>query len=189
VKRIFEWVARDGCSIGEVCRRLKRENVHTRTGKSHWDRTTIWGMASGRLTSKSSTVWWSTPAAPLFASTLSLASNRLSGVNTLSLSVCHRPPGTPPWRAVNMRSVHTHRFAQSATVGGDPAGVAANGTVAGLDSLRAVISHPLSCVAFAPRALPRFIATMHALTPTQRLFVHALPVEPGLRHMNSVLSV
>ena len=44
VRRIFEWVGRDGCSIGEVCRRLKRENVATRSGKSSWDRTTVWGI-------------------------------------------------------------------------------------------------------------------------------------------------
>jgi site-specific DNA recombinase len=44
VKSIFEWVGRDGCSIGEVCRRLKQENVATRTGKNYWDRTTVWGM-------------------------------------------------------------------------------------------------------------------------------------------------
>ena len=107
----------------------------------------------------------------------------------VSLSVCHRPPRTPLWSVVNMRSVHTQRFAQSTTDVGVPAGVAANGTVAGWVSLRAVISHPPSCVPFAPRALPRFVATTDALTPVRRLFVHALPVEPGLRHMNTVLSV
>ena len=44
VKQIFEWVGQDGLSIGEVCRRLKKQGVLTRTGKNYWDRTTVWGM-------------------------------------------------------------------------------------------------------------------------------------------------
>ncbi len=43
VRRIFEWVAVDRLSIGEVCRRLKREGTQSPRGKSYWDRTTIWG--------------------------------------------------------------------------------------------------------------------------------------------------
>ena len=42
VRKIFEWVGRERCSIGEVCRRLQRDGVPTRTGKSAWDRTTVW---------------------------------------------------------------------------------------------------------------------------------------------------
>src|SRR5512144_1358461 len=42
VRRIFEWVGQERCSIGEVCRRLQRDGVPTRTGKSAWDRSTIW---------------------------------------------------------------------------------------------------------------------------------------------------
>ncbi len=44
VTRVFAWVGRERCSIGEVCRRLKREGICTRTGKESWDRTTVWGM-------------------------------------------------------------------------------------------------------------------------------------------------
>jgi site-specific DNA recombinase len=44
VKQIFEWVGRDRISIGEVARRLKAEGIPTATGKSWWDRTSIWGM-------------------------------------------------------------------------------------------------------------------------------------------------
>jgi len=44
VKQIFEWVGQDGLSIGEVCRRLKKQGILTRTGKNYWDRTTVWGM-------------------------------------------------------------------------------------------------------------------------------------------------
>ena len=44
VRMIFTWVGRDRCSIGEVCRRLKREGVSTRTGKAAWDRSVVWSI-------------------------------------------------------------------------------------------------------------------------------------------------
>ena len=44
VQKIFAWVGRDRCSIGEVCRRLQADGIRTRTGKTTWDRTTVWGM-------------------------------------------------------------------------------------------------------------------------------------------------
>jgi len=44
VRWIFEWVGRDGCSMQEVCRRLHDKEIPTRTGKSWWDRSTVWGM-------------------------------------------------------------------------------------------------------------------------------------------------
>ena len=44
VRKIFEWVGRERCSIGEVCRRLQREGIPTRTGKPAWDRATVWLM-------------------------------------------------------------------------------------------------------------------------------------------------
>ena len=34
VRKIFEWVGRDGCSIGEVCKRLHQKEIPTSTGKS-----------------------------------------------------------------------------------------------------------------------------------------------------------
>jgi len=44
VRRIFEWVSRDGCSIGQVCKRLQEKGIQTRTGKSWWDRTVVWAI-------------------------------------------------------------------------------------------------------------------------------------------------
>src|SRR5262245_191501 len=41
VRKIFEWVGQERCSIGEVCRRLQREGIPTRTGQSAWDRSVI----------------------------------------------------------------------------------------------------------------------------------------------------
>src|SRR6478609_8060256 len=44
VRKIFEWVGQERCSIGEVCRRLQGDGVPTRTGKSAWDRSTVWAV-------------------------------------------------------------------------------------------------------------------------------------------------
>jgi len=44
VRQIFEWVACDGASLREVCRRLQREGIKTQTGKDSWDPATIVGM-------------------------------------------------------------------------------------------------------------------------------------------------
>ena len=44
VRQIFEWIGRDRLSIGEVCRRLQKQGIPTKTGKAYWDRTTVWGV-------------------------------------------------------------------------------------------------------------------------------------------------
>jgi site-specific DNA recombinase len=44
VRKIFEWFAQERCSIGEVCRRLRREGIPTRTGKPLWDRSVVWAI-------------------------------------------------------------------------------------------------------------------------------------------------
>jgi site-specific DNA recombinase len=44
VRQIFAWVGRERCSIGEVRRRLEAAQEQTRTGKTVWDRATIWGI-------------------------------------------------------------------------------------------------------------------------------------------------
>jgi site-specific DNA recombinase len=44
VRQVFDWVARDRLSIGEVCRRLTQAGEVTRTGKTVWDRSAVWGM-------------------------------------------------------------------------------------------------------------------------------------------------
>ena len=44
VRQVFDWVGRDRLSIGEVARRLGQASIKTATGKSFWDRTTVWGM-------------------------------------------------------------------------------------------------------------------------------------------------
>jgi site-specific DNA recombinase len=44
VRQVFDWVGRDRQTIGEVCRRLTRAGEVTRTGKTVWDRSAVWGM-------------------------------------------------------------------------------------------------------------------------------------------------
>jgi len=44
VRQVFDWMARDRLTIGEVCRRLTRAGEVTRSGKTVWDRSVVWGM-------------------------------------------------------------------------------------------------------------------------------------------------
>lgn len=44
VRQVFDWIGRDRLSIGEVCRRLTQAGAVTRTGKTVWDRSVVWGM-------------------------------------------------------------------------------------------------------------------------------------------------
>ena len=42
VKQLFEWIAQDRCSLGEVCRRLQEAGERTRSDKTIWSRQTVW---------------------------------------------------------------------------------------------------------------------------------------------------
>jgi site-specific DNA recombinase len=44
VRQIFTWVGQERLTLREVCRRLQRAGETTRSGKTTWDRTTVWGM-------------------------------------------------------------------------------------------------------------------------------------------------
>jgi site-specific DNA recombinase len=44
VRQVFDWVGRDRLTIGAVCRRLTHAGEVTRTGKTVWDRSAVWGM-------------------------------------------------------------------------------------------------------------------------------------------------
>lgn len=43
IRSIFEWVGRDGLSLGAVCQRLQEQQIPSPTGKKYWSRTTVWG--------------------------------------------------------------------------------------------------------------------------------------------------
>jgi site-specific DNA recombinase len=44
VRQVFAWVGHDRLTIGEVCRRLTHTGEVTRTGKTVWDRSVVWGL-------------------------------------------------------------------------------------------------------------------------------------------------
>jgi site-specific DNA recombinase len=44
VRQVFDWVVNEQLSIGEVRRRLQKAGEITRSGKTVWDRTSIWGI-------------------------------------------------------------------------------------------------------------------------------------------------
>jgi site-specific DNA recombinase len=44
VRQVFAWVGSERLSIGEVCRRLTQAGEVTRTGKTVWDRSVVWGI-------------------------------------------------------------------------------------------------------------------------------------------------
>jgi site-specific DNA recombinase len=44
VRQIFTWIGQARLSIGEVCRRLQRAEERTRTGRTQWDRSVVWGI-------------------------------------------------------------------------------------------------------------------------------------------------
>jgi site-specific DNA recombinase len=44
VRQVFDWVGRDRLTSGAVCRRLTQAGEVTRTGKTVWDRSVVWGM-------------------------------------------------------------------------------------------------------------------------------------------------
>ena len=44
VRQVFAWVSQDRLTIGEVCRRLTQAGELTRTGRTVWDRSVVWGI-------------------------------------------------------------------------------------------------------------------------------------------------
>src|SRR5262245_57664308 len=44
VRQVFAWVGHDRLTMGEVCRRLTHAGEVTRTGKTVWDRSVVWGI-------------------------------------------------------------------------------------------------------------------------------------------------
>jgi site-specific DNA recombinase len=64
VRQIFKWVGWERVSLGDVCRRLSKARVPTRTGKAVWDRATVWGMLKNPAY-KGSAAFGKTRAEPL----------------------------------------------------------------------------------------------------------------------------
>ena len=64
VRQVFGWVGYERLSIQEVCRRLQRTGERTRTGKTTWDRTTVWGILKNPAY-KGSAAFGKTKAGPM----------------------------------------------------------------------------------------------------------------------------
>ena len=80
VRKIFEWVGQERCSIGEVCRRLRRDGVPTRTGKSAWDRSVIWSYLKN----------------PAYKGTAGFGKTRAGDVQATAIAPAARPPRAAP---------------------------------------------------------------------------------------------
>ena len=44
VRQVFEWIGKERRSISWVVKRLSEQKIATKTGKSRWERSTVWGM-------------------------------------------------------------------------------------------------------------------------------------------------
>lgn len=44
VRQIFQWIAVERASIGQVCKRLKNQGILSPRGKDYWDRSTAWAI-------------------------------------------------------------------------------------------------------------------------------------------------
>jgi site-specific DNA recombinase len=64
VRQVLAWISCDRLTIGEVCRRLTRAGELTRTGKTVWDRSAVWGMLKNPA-SMGSAAFGKTPPEPL----------------------------------------------------------------------------------------------------------------------------
>jgi site-specific DNA recombinase len=64
VRQVLDWIGRDRLTIGEVCRRLTQAGELTRTGKTVWDRSVVWGMLKNPA-SMGSAAFGKTPQEPL----------------------------------------------------------------------------------------------------------------------------
>src|SRR5262249_17256560 len=86
-RQVFAWVGHDCLTIGEVGRRLTHAGEVTRTGKTVWDRSGVWGL-------------WKNPADQ---GTAACGKTRLGPVRPRLRAQRHRP--VQPRRAVSRRDV------------------------------------------------------------------------------------
>jgi site-specific DNA recombinase len=87
VRQIFAWVGGDRLTIGEVCRRLPQAGERTRTGKTVWDRSVVWGILKN----------------PAYQGTAAFGKTRLEPLRPRLRAQRHRP--VQPRRAVSVHDV------------------------------------------------------------------------------------
>jgi site-specific DNA recombinase len=64
VRQILLWIGQERLSSGEVCRRLQRAEEHTRTGRTQWERSVVWGILKN-LADKGTAAFGKTRTGPL----------------------------------------------------------------------------------------------------------------------------
>ncbi|HEY6074732.1 MAG TPA: recombinase family protein [Anaerolineales bacterium] len=87
VRQVFAWVGHDRLTIGEVCRRLTQAGEVTRTGKTVWDRSVVWGILKN----------------PAYQGGAAFGKTRLEPLRPRLRAQRHRP--VQPRRAVSVRDV------------------------------------------------------------------------------------
>ena len=87
VRQVFAWVGRDRLTIGEVCRRLTQAGEVTRTGKTVWDRSVVWGILKN----------------PAYQGAAAFGKTRQEPLRPRLRAQRHRP--VPPRRAVSISDV------------------------------------------------------------------------------------
>jgi len=87
VREVFAWVGQDRLTIGEVCRRLTQAGEVTRTGKTVWDRSVVWGILKN----------------PAYQGSAAFGKTRLEPLRPRLRAQRNRP--VQPRRAVSVRDV------------------------------------------------------------------------------------
>src|SRR5262244_740340 len=87
VRQVFAWVGHDRLTIGEVCRQLTQAGEVTRTGKTVWDRSVVWGILKN----------------PAYQGVAAFGKTRLEPLRPRLRAQRHRP--LQPRRAVSTRAV------------------------------------------------------------------------------------
>src|SRR5262245_26996112 len=95
VRQVFAWVSQDRLTIGEVCRRLTQAGEMTRTGRTVWDRSVVWGILKN----------------PASQGTAAFGTTRLEPLRPRLRAQRHRP--VQPRRAVSVRNVPRRTGARS----------------------------------------------------------------------------
>ena len=87
VRQVFAWGGHDRLTIGEVCRRLTQAGEVTRTGKTVWDRSVVWGILKN----------------PAYQGAAAFGKTRQEPLRPRLRAQRHRP--VQPRRAVSVRDV------------------------------------------------------------------------------------
>ena len=98
VRQVFDWVGRERLTIGEVCRRLTQAGEATRTGKTVWDRSVVWGILHNPAY-KGAAAFGKTRQGPLRPRLRAQRSRPLQPRRAVSVRGCAAPRSGSPLRS------------------------------------------------------------------------------------------